>query len=196
MNLNTGNSNKKVNAILSTYYDKVDPKNVNSGKDWYIQANIFCKNVAHELNIETDLVAKVVAILSPFNLWDNNKNDAYKLLFALKYERENVGLLTFTTFRNNVQKAIDVYDGKIDFELTDTNMKTYSFYQNIMLNDKYVTIDRWMMRLLDFEKYFGKTLTKKRYVQFAESFMYVAWKNKLKGYELQAILWEQIRNEN
>lgn len=196
MNLDLGKSNDKVNAILEKLYDNTLPKYKYSSKDWYKKANVFCKNVAHELNIETDLVAKVVAILSPFNLWDNNKNDAHKLLFALKYERETVGLLTFTTFRNNVQKAIDVYDGKIDFELTDTNMKTYSFYQNIMLNDKYVTIDRWMMRLLDFEKYFGKTLTKKRYIEFAKSFMYVAWKNKLKGYELQAILWEQIRNEN
>lgn len=196
MILNKANSNKKVNTIVEKYLDSVEPKNIQSGANWYAQANRFCKDVAHEIGVDVDLVAKVVAILSPFNLWENNKMDAYKLLFALKYERETVGLLTFTTFRNNVKKAIDLYDGKIDFELTDTNMKTYSFYKNLMLDSNYVTIDRWMLRILDFEKYFGKTLTKKRYVQFAESFLYVAHKRNMHAYELQAILWEQIRNEN
>lgn len=196
MKLNISNSNNKVNKILSDYVDRVEPENIESGVNWYRNAYKWCREIAYEIGVSTEMVAKVVAILSPFNVWENNKMDAYKLLFALKYERETVGLLTFTTFRNNVQKAIDVYDGKVDFVLTDTNMKTYSFYQNLILNKNYVTIDRWMMRIIDFEKYFGKTLTQKRYKQFAESIMYVAMQKGLKGYELQAILWEQIRNEN
>lgn len=196
MKLNISNSNNKVNKILSDYVDRVEPENIESGVNWYRNAYKWCREIAYEIGVTPEIVCKVVAILSPFNVWENNKMDAYKLLFALKYERETVGLLTFTTFRNNVQKAIDVYDGKVDFVLTDTNMKTYSFYQNLLLNKNYVTIDRWMMRIIDFEKYFGKTLTQKRYKEFASCIMYVAMQRGLKGYELQAILWEQIRNEN
>jgi hypothetical protein len=168
----------------------------NNGLKWYQKANRQIKESAMDIGVDVDLYSKIVAILSPYNRWENNISDAYKLLFCLKFERDQLEKLTFTTFRNNVEKAIDVYDGKVEFELTDTNMKTYSFYRNLMLDSNYVTIDRWMLKLLDFNKYFGKTLTSKRYNEYSLLFHDIANEFEIEPYEIQAIFWEYARNEN
>jgi len=168
----------------------------NNGLNWYKKANRQIKESAIDLNVDIDLYAKIVAILSPYNRWENNISDAYKLLFCLKYERDQLQKLTFTTFKNNVEKAIDVYDGKVDFIMTDTNMKTYSFYRNLMLDSNYITIDRHMIKLLDFNKYFGKTLTSKRYNEYSILFHEIANEFEIEPYEIQAIFWEYARNEN
>jgi len=168
----------------------------NNGLNWYKKANRQIKESAIDLNVDIDLYAKIVAILSPYNRWENNISDAYKLIFCLKYERDQLQKLTFTTFKNNVEKAIDVYDGKIDFIMTDTNMKTYSFYRNLMLDSNYITIDRHMIKLLDFNKYFGKTLTSKRYNEYSILFHEIANEFEIEPYEIQAIFWEYARNEN
>lgn len=169
---------------------------LNDGMNWYKKANRQIKESAFDIGVDVDLYAKIVAILSPYNRWENNISDAYKLLFCLKYERDQLDKLTFTTFRNNVDKAVDVYDGKIDFVPTETNMKTYAFYRNLMLDSEYVTIDRHMINLIDFNKYFGKTLTSKRYNDYSLYFDIIARANNIEPYELQAIFWEYVRNEN
>ena len=177
--------------IINNHYDYK-----NSGLNWYQKAHRQIKECAMDIGVDVDLYAKIVAILSPYNRWENNISDAYKLIFCLKFERDQLEKLTFTTFKNNVEKAIDVYDGKVDFELTDTNMKTYSFYRNLMLDSNYVTIDRWMLKLLDFNKYFGKTLTSKRYNEYSILFHEIANEFEIEPFEIQAIFWEYARNEN
>ena len=168
----------------------------NNGLNWYKKAHRQIKESAMDIGVDVDLYAKIVAILSPYNRWENNISDAYKLIFCLKYERDQLQKLTFTTFKNNVEKAIDVYDGKVDFIMTDTNMKTYSFYRNLMLDSNYITIDRHMMKLLDFNKYFGKTLTSKRYNEYSILFHEIATEFEIEPFEIQAIFWEYARNEN
>lgn len=169
---------------------------IDKGKAWYYNANLKIKDIARNLQVDAKMVAETVAILSPFNLWENNLSDANRLLFSLKYERDQLESLTFTTFKSNVQKVIDMYDNGTDFEPTKTNMKTYAFSKNLMLDDKYVTLDRHMLRLIDFESIFGKTLTQKRYHEYGSSFFHVGAKYGLKAYELQAVLWERQRAES
>lgn len=169
---------------------------MSDGITWYEKAHKQIKESSHDLNVSIDMFAQIVAILSPYNRWENNISDAYKLLFCLKYERDQLDKLTFTTFKSNVDKAVKVFDGIQEFIMTDSNMKTYSFYKNLMLDSNYVTIDRHMLNLIDFEKYFGKSLTSKRYNDYSIYFDMIASEHNLEPYEVQAIFWEYKRNEN
>lgn len=179
---------------IENIFLKLDPEVIQEGIKWYPDANKKIREVAHSLELPVKLVAEVVSILSPAQLWENNVAEAHKLLFSLKYEPEQIDKLTFTTYRSNVEKAIRVYNKEQVLTDEKSGFKTYSFAKNLLLDSSRVTIDRHMLKIADIEKLLNvKSLTKRAYSDFEEGILKVAKKYSLKGYELQAALWIHAR---
>lgn len=188
-------NNLLIKQVEDTFLS-LDSDIIKEGIAWYPQANKKVREVAHSLNLPVKLVAEVVSILSPAQLWENNVAEAHKLLFSLKYEPEQIEKLTFTTYRSNVEKAIRVYNKEQVLNDEKSGFKTYSFAKNLLLDSSRVTIDRHMLKIADIEKLLNvKSLTKKAYGEFEEAIQKVAKKYSLKGYELQAMLWLKLRDE-
>ena len=182
----------RINKALS----EVSQEDITNGSGFYQRHHREIKAGASELDVDVDLYAKTVSILSPYNTWENNIADAHRLLFALKYEPEQLDRLTFTTFRANVDKAIAVFRGEKELTGGQTAMKTFGFYRNLMLDPEHVTIDRHMLKLVDLEKDYGiKSLTARAYHDIADHFRFVAKKHGIKPFELQAILWFHLRDK-
>jgi len=199
-NLSTLTNLKKMDYKLIETIDQavagLDHKTINEGIEWYPEANKKIRRIAHSLALPSSVVAETVSILSPFQVWESNIEEAHKLLFSLKYEPDQLEKLTFTTYRSNVEKAIRVYRKEEVMNQDKGGFKTFAFAHNLLLKDQYVTIDRHMLKLVDIEKFFGtKSLTKKTYFAYAEAIKKVAKKYNLKGYEVQASLWLKLRDQ-
>ncbi len=141
-----GLSNYRINQAkkrLINIFNQSSKHNLSKGLNWYREANNFCAMVSSLENIDIDLVAQVVAILSPSVRWERNKQDTLTLIKAY-----NTGLtvdqFNVSTYNNNKLKAWRVLQGKET--LKPKSLKTYSFYKNIMLDPYYVTVDRWHLR--------------------------------------------------
>lgn len=174
---------------LISIFNQSNTHNLDKGLNWYHEANNFCAMVSRVENIDIDLVAQVVAILSPSVRWERNKQDTLTLINAY-----NTGLsidqFSVSTYNNNKLKAWKVLQGKEI--LKPKSLKTYSFYKNIMLDSQYVTVDRWHLRACF--KTDIKSLTALKYRQICELTRNVANELNITPMQLQAIVWEQIRN--
>jgi len=187
--------NTKAYKHLRETLAHVPAKDFDAGLEWYDQANEQTKIYANELEMEPKLFAEMTSALSPSTVWEKNLDQAFDLASKLKYEREEIGKLVFNTYKANVTKAIDIYDGKVELnESKGTGMKTYNFARNLLLDKEAVTIDRQMINILDIKHFFGtKTLTYKTYYAYAKVLSTLAKEIKLIPYQLQAILWLYAR---
>lgn len=187
--------NTKAIKQLRDIYSKVETRDISDGLSWYDQANEKIRIYANSLDIDPKLFAEIVSILSPSTVWEKNLDQAYDLVSKLKTEREEVGKLVFNTYKHNVTKAIELYDGKLTLnEDKKSGMKTYNFARNLLLDTAAVTIDRQMLKLLDTNEYFGtSTLTYKTYYQYADVIKKLSSHIGILPYQLQASLWLHAR---
>ena len=181
---------KLASARIKACYIRANRDVLKRGLNWYQQANVFCKEVAHNTGLSVETVAMVVSALSPAVSWELNKIQAEQMCNAF---RDGLPLETVTTstYESNRLKAWDILQGKK--VITVKSPKTYAFYRNIMLNVDSVTIDRWILRVM-FNRPL-KSLTALKYRQCEQIFKQAAIDLELKPYQLQAITWEQIRQE-
>ena len=138
------------------------------------------------------IVAKVISALSPQNRWGQNKIDAENLIKAF-VSGEPLNNVKTSTFNANKQKAINI----LNLQSVKWGNKTNSFWRNICLQGDTVTIDLWHLRAIKtgkIENHF-KTLTDKKYKLIEYATLKLAKKYSLKGYQLQAIIWQSIRQE-
>lgn len=178
---------------LKETYETLNPEHIIHGHEWYDNAYKLIKIYSDDLRVKPEEFATVTSILSPFNPWERNIVDASKLIFAVKYEPEQLEKLTFTTFKNNVRKAIGYIKGEVMLEYSGAN-KTYSFAKNLLLNPDYVTIDSHLLKLVDMQETFGvKTLTERAYNEYSETVKKVSKGYFLHGYQFQASLWLHAR---
>lgn len=89
---------------------------------------------------------------------------------------------------NNIIRTLshNFINGK---KLVLSGNKVNSFYNNIIGNYQYVTIDIWMLKYFNYEG----NLTIKKYKYFTRIIRKLSVKYNLLPCELQAILWEKIR---
>ena len=168
---------------------------------WYHNAHNFAKAIAKHHKISLAKVAGVISALSPGNEWENNKQEAHRLI-QIYLTDKRYDVIKFRTYGNNVAKAIQILElsdsefdlvRKIgDILLGKAGYKTQNFYYNILnpSDDLPVTIDRHMLKFL------GEKSVKSRlhYGLMAKRIRKAANKIGLVPSELQAVLWEeQIR---
>lgn len=181
---------KLASARVKACYIRANRDVLKRGLNWYKQGNTFCKEIAHNTGLTVDTVAMVVSALSPAVSWELNKIQAEQMCNAF---RDGLPLETVTTstYENNRLKAWDILHGKKT--ITVKSPKTYAFYRNLLLDVDSVTVDRWMLRVM-FNRPL-KSLTALKYRQCETILAQCANDLDLQPFQLQAITWEQIRQE-
>lgn len=177
-------------ARLKACYIRANRDVIKRGLNWYQHANVFCKEISHNTGLTVDTVAMVVSALSPAVSWELNKIQAEQMCCAF---RDGLPLETVTTstYESNRLKAWDILHGKK--VITVKSPKTYAFYRNLLLDVDSVTIDRWMLRVM-FNRPL-KSLTALKYRQCEEIMRETAKDLDIFPLQLQAITWEQIRQD-
>lgn len=173
-----------------------------SAECWYTEANKFCKSLVNNLKLASffeceeskavEVVAKVIAALSPQNKWETNKGDAKNLISAFVIGGDLTSVKP-STFKSNKRKAIKI----LEKEPVSWGNKTRAFWQNICLSDKAVTIDLWHLRAVkngSVDNCFN-TLTDRRYKIIEAVTKVLACDHGILGYQFQAVIWVNIRNE-
>ena len=189
-------SNYKLKKYRNNLVDIIDrtPKDTfNSAKDWYYKENEWLNKVADYYDREPKNMAEIIARLSVRNKWIRNKIDAQKICISRKWNISENDTIVCTPSTHKY-KAFKIYDYKEN--IPTSALKIYSFYHNLLLNDKYVTIDVWQKRAL-LNKYNVDKFTpnKVEYKQLEDLHISLAKEYNLKGFELQSIIWTQKRNE-
>lgn len=166
---------------------------IETGLNWYNEFYIWSEKLAKKYNYSTFTIAQIFSALSPRNKLEKNKIDTITVLDAIK---NNLApeQIKVSTFHNNKNKAFDIARGLK--QITKDSLKTYSFCKNVgELNSDFVTIDVWQLRALSLKKQ-NKVPTKLEYMQLVDLHKKIAQKNNILGYQLQAITWEALRNNN
>lgn len=180
-----------MNAIYTNIYQVLNMTNdeqFEAGLNWYNEARDYCRMVSLETNRPFISVCAALAALSPRNKWDRNKLDLLELCKGNKAHK-------FGTFKAMVNKAnncllVDNYQDLVN-ELNGP--KIIAFFDNIYNEDsQMVTVDFHMhhiglgMVLAEDDR---PNLSKAMYDDIQRTIEQIAFNNKLRPYELQAILW-------
>ena len=160
------------------------------GESWYLEAHNYAESLSQRFGVSLDVVSGVISALSPSVRWERNKEEARNLI---RYGEDTI----VTTYHRNKLKALAIIAfGSSEKYLykKHTSHKTYNFYMNILepSNPNFVTIDRWMLRILGLEV--KDIYTTKRYTILANSFIDVAHSIGIVPNILQATIWLEKRN--
>jgi len=190
-------SNYKLRKYKNNLIDILErtPKDTfDSAKHWYYKENEWLNKVATYYNREPKNMAEIIARLSVRNKWIRNKVDAQKICISRKWNISENDTIVCTP-NTHKYKAFKIYDYKEN--IPTSALKIYSFYHNLLLNDKHVTIDVWQKRAL-LNKYNVDSFkpNKVEYRQLEDLHISLAENYNLKGFELQSIIWTQKRNEH
>lgn len=122
-------------SILATYFQS-NILDRQSGMNWYQNAHEICVSLAQKYDVTVDIVAGVIAALSPNNKWESNILDAEIMLRAwcadIKYSQVKVA-----TYSINKYKAATILDCQLNREGIINVLrgnKTIAFFMCIATN--------------------------------------------------------------
>lgn len=122
-------------SILATYF-QANVLDRQTGMAWYNNAHAICVTLGHKYGVDSDIVAGVIAALSPNNKWESNVIDAEIMLRAwaadLDYNRVKVA-----TYSVNKWKAATILDRQLNRDgicNTLRGNKTVAFFLCIASN--------------------------------------------------------------
>lgn len=193
---------KVVNNLLR-YYNIAQQEDIEAGKNWYTEANEFCKELSERYGLEVWKVAGIVSALSPQTSWEINK------VFAEQFiQGRGRG---FMGNRDRTIKAKNIYKSSTADQVNDMlatrpfgALKTKAFFRNIILPNfcDTVTIDRHAVAaaiqrpdntraLSDREA----DITPRQYSFLASCYVKAAKKVGLVPSTMQAIIWLAYRKQ-
>jgi hypothetical protein len=190
-------SDAKIRANLNAWLANASEQEIESGKSWYRDAQIFCQALAKEFEVNPYICASVVSCLSPNNKWQRNKIDARAVLVAWK-SGLSADSVKVCTYNANKAKAFRILNE--GSRIAASAPKTHAFAMNCgLLSPDHVTIDKWHIRACLTKPKDGITetaeqVTDKQYRRIEAITAQIAKANGLMGYELQAIIWVAIKN--
>ena len=116
-------------SILATYFQS-NAWDRQQGKNWYHDAYCVCVNLAQKYGTTTDVVAGVIAALSPNNKWVRNVEDAETLLRAWAFEEPYVAakVSTYTLNKDKATTILDLQMGRDAIITTLRGNKTIAFF--------------------------------------------------------------------
>lgn len=92
--------------ILACYFIAT-PQEITEGRQWYRRAQIAAGQIAEETGFQPEVIAGVIAALSPNNRWERNLRDARNLARVVRLEGDPDDVKV-STFNRNKQRAIDI----------------------------------------------------------------------------------------
>lgn len=167
------------------------------GTTWYRRAHRFINELSGEFGLPTDVVAGVVAALSPMNKWGQNCQDARNLIsaFAAGKAPEDVKVCTFNS---NKARAWDILTQRDRSVLS--GQKVMAFCENLTGNLEFVTVDRHAYNAAIGHREVigdgGHRITENRYRAAAATYTALADEVGLAPAQLQAIVWLAWRRLN
>lgn len=159
---------------------------------WYAKANTIIKENAARHQIRVETYAGIVAALSPLVKWSENIAAAESLIS--QYESgERVDFSIIPGFNRNKVKALLILHGD-DSALSGP--KVTQFRDNLLGNDRAITIDVWMLRASAWSQSQAtntSTYTPKHKAYCAMAVRQVSKQRGLPYSAAQAIIWESIK---
>jgi hypothetical protein len=187
----------RLRTNLRKLYDEHVNEDIHySGYYWYRAAHEWTHEVAHRYGVRPDVVAGIVAALSPGVTWDVNKRDAVALIEYFKGVRETEP--TVSTYYHNVRKAGWIWNGQPIEGVLGGN-KTRNFYLNILnpYDNHAVTIDRHAVKAArGMSKGGAVVITDAQYSIVAHAYRMEASRLGLTPCQFQAITWEAYKTKH
>jgi hypothetical protein len=169
-------------VAITMIHDRVDDLTTEAwieGLTWYEKANVWCRSLAYDW----EPVAWALAVLSPRNSWNRNKDDLVSLM--------RTG--TCSAIGYAVKRAVRILAGE-DPELVAGGRKVRSFGRNIAYphNSLDVTIDSHMGKVMGLAdiRYLERRGV---YDALANAVRAVAPDHGVAPHQLQAALWVEAR---
>lgn len=187
-------SDCEIKTNLKTWFESCTDDQIEEGRQWYRQAQNFCKELADKHDIDSYTVASVVSVLSPNNKWERNKTDAENCIIAFKQGNDHT-TVKCCTYHANKQKAFRILTEGA--KIASSSPKTHAFAMNVgLLSSDHVTIDKWHIRACLCKPCEGvqpcvESVTSKQYRRVEA--LTVECAEGLTGYRYQAILWVTIK---
>jgi hypothetical protein len=183
---------------IISIYNQVSRDKITLSILWYHNAHNFCLATSAKFGLSLEIVAGVLAILSPRNKWENNKQDCINIIEAY-LSGKNLDSIKVRTFNKNKQKAWNLLKTK-NVEISGQKVK--SFYRNIVnpFGMEDVTVDTWAVRVALNNSKSTLSPNKTQYKIIKEAYQKAF--NELSNRDvflrtpsqLQAICWEHIRD--
>jgi len=193
----TQSTDKKIYNSLERWINAASKDEWQAGKNWYGEAQAFCKFLSKEFGVDSYTCAAVLSALSPNNKWERNKIDAFNVIKAFKNGKA-AKTVSCCTYNANKEKAFAILKG--DIQLNAKSPKTHSFAMNVgLLSPDHITADKWHIRACLVRPSDGivdtvESVTAAQYRRIESITVKLAHKYGMKGYELQAIIWVAIKN--
>lgn len=103
---------RQISKNLNFIFNLSTKKQISDGKQWYINANNICKDIAQKYQTDVITAAQVIAALSPRNKWTQNIKDSYKIFDAVKNNIPAEKISNYTTI--NFDKLLRIGCHNID----------------------------------------------------------------------------------
>lgn len=121
-------------SILAVFFSASDFETI-SGAKWYETAQNAAATIAARYSVSADIVAGVIAALSPNNRWERNLRDADNLIGAHTLGGYSDALEVKTsTYNQNKIKALTILEGAAPLEVLG-GLKVRAFYSCIIGGD-------------------------------------------------------------
>jgi hypothetical protein len=159
-------------------------EDIRNGLEWYDNAFSFCTEIANKYNKDSKVVAAVLAVTSPQQAWERNKQITDEM-FAVNYSR----FLSQSTM-NQCKKILEGQD----IHTVSKGLKVLNFYESIIGNKDVVCVDTHVINLVNrgiaSPEFKTKIWSSKaRYNLIVDSYKHVAKKIGYSPRDLQAITW-------
>ena len=194
----TTSSDEEILDNLQQWFNRSSRANRKAGKAWYKDAQSFTKRISKKYGIDRDAVAGILSALSPNNKWDRNKYDAEQIIIHHQRGFKTCTGIKVCTYNANKEKAWKIIKEGRSI-ITAKSPKTHAFAMNVgRLSPKHVTIDKWHIRACLCNPGQGivptaETVTPIQYRRVEALTTEIAEEQKMKAYELQAIIWLTIK---
>lgn len=174
--------------VLIDSYNRATDNQRADGLFWYKEVRELAVDLSIIYNQPLYVVAGVIAALSPRNRFNRNIQDTRSIM-------ERGEAATVSTFGSNKRKALRIIQearSEEDVIAILKGNKVVSFFCNIFYKqDDEVTVDVWMLRLLDIKG----SVTEKRYREAADAVRSAAYELGVQPKQLQAVTWVETRGE-
>jgi len=166
------------------------------GRNWYHIASNEIDKMATISGVDKEIIAAVIAALSPRAEWNHNLNSAYQLIV-------NKNKQFYKGFKTNLRKALKILKTKNLEELK--GYKVNCFYKNLLGDLNEITIDSHMImawyyphnKIEDTKDivrwHFAKP---QRQEKFRQEIKRLAEKYGYRNAEMQAIIWLAWKHRN
>lgn len=151
------------------------------GRVWYQTARAECRHLAIEYGTDVQMVAGIVAALSPRIQWANNLRQADNALAGRPVK----------ALGNSVRNAARIIAGESP-ETVLRGPKTRAFWRALCGDPDAVVLDVWMLRAFGHDR---DTVTPYQYRLFSETVRQLAWSVGETPAVFQAIVWCAIRRK-